>query len=403
MKIAAINSLPYGSTGNIMREISVESEKYGIKYRSYYGAWAGKQYQTSNVIRFGNKFENIFSAILCRVTGIQYVYSIWSTKRLIGKLKNYNPDIIHIHNLHLWVINVPMLFNYIKKYNISVVWTLHDCWAFTGQCPHFTMVECDKWKYGCGDCPQPDCYPPAWFDKTAFMWKKKRKWFSDVKNMTIVTPSQWLANLCKQSFLKNYTIKVINNGIDLDVFKPVASNFREKYNISKDKTILLGVAFGWGPRKGLDSFIELSKRIDQSSYQIILVGTDDRIDKKLPKEIISIHKTSNQAELAEIYTAANVFVNPTMEENYPTVNMEALACGTPVVTYRTGGSPEIIDDTCGRCVERGDFESLVNMIETMSDKSLISSKACLDKSKEFSKKDRIMEYISLYEKIFESE
>ena len=401
MKVAAINALPYGSTGNIMKEIGVEAEKGNIEYYSYYGAWAGKEYQSVNVTRFGTKIENIFSAILCRVSGVQYVYSIYGTRQLIKKLKEYKPDIIHLHNLHLWVINVPMLFKYIKENNISVVWTLHDCWSFTGQCPHFTMAGCDKWKRGCKGCIQYKRYPSTLVDRAALMWKLKKKWFSDVKEMTIVTPSKWLANLCRQSYLKKYDIKVINNGIDLNIFKPRSNEFRIKYGIPEDKIIVLGVAFGWGISKGLDTFIELSNRLDDSKYQVVLVGTDNKIDRGLPSNIISIHKTANQIELAEIYTAANMFVNPTLEENYPTVNMEALACGTPVITYKTGGSAEIIDDTCGICVERGDVETLLNAVEEMSDKKKNLMNACIDRSKGFSKNDRFKEYIDLYRGIIQ--
>lgn len=213
--------------------------------------------------------------------------------------------------------------------------------------------------------------------------------------MTLVTPSEWLAGLVKQSFLKDYPIRVINNGIDLEVFKPTPSNFRETYGCG-DKKIALGVAFGWGARKGLDVFLDLAKRLDSERYQIVLVGTDENVDKQLPNTVISIHRTQNQTELAKIYTAADVFVNPTREENYPTVNMEALACGTPVLTFQTGGSPEILDVTCGSVVPKNDIDALYREIIRICETAPYSIEACLKKAKQFDKNEKFQEYIDLY-------
>ena len=211
----------------------------------------------------------------------------------------------------------------------------------------------------------------------------------------IVTPSQWLADLVKQSYLKEYTVKIINNGIDLDVFKPTESDFRSKHHLAREYMIL-GVAFDWGRRKGLDVFIELSTRLDHR-FQIVLVGTTDAIDKVLPENIISIHRTKNQRELAEVYSAADLFVNPTREENFPTVNMEALACGTPIITYRTGGSPEIMDETCGSVVECDDIDALESEIVRICVEKPYSKAACLKRAMSFEKDAILGEYIELYE------
>ena len=290
-----------------------------------------------------------------------------------------------------------MLFEYINKHAIPVIWTFHDCWAFTGQCPYFDIVGCDKWKKGCHHCPQIHVEPKSLFlDTSRFMWNKKRKLFNLPQQMTIVTPSRWLADLTRESFFKNYPIKVINNGINLDVFKPAPSDFREKYN-RKDKYILLGVANEWGERKGLDVFIELANRLDDS-YQIVLVGTNDNVDKQLPVNIISIHKTYNQKELAEIYTAADLFVNPTREENFPTVNIEALACGLPVITFETGGSVEIIDEYCGQSVKRNDIDVLIKGIADIRNIPY-ERDACIRRSKNFNMSDKFQEYIALYDEI----
>ena len=286
-----------------------------------------------------------------------------------------------------------MLFGYVKKNNVSVVWTLHDCWTFTGHCPHFVMAKCDKWKTECSNCPQLNVYPKSKIDTTKFTHKLKKNWFLGVDNLTIVTPSKWLANLVKESFLKDYPVKVINNGIDLSVFKPTESNFREKYRL-EDKKILLGVASGWEKRKGLDVFEELANRLDDN-YRIVLVGIDP-VGRNLPERIIPIKRTESQEKLAEIYTAADLLVNPTREDTYPTVNMEALACGTPVLTFKTGGSPEIPDSTCGSVVEAEDVDTMEKEIIRICEEKPYSKEACLERAKSFDMYERFEEYIGLY-------
>lgn len=226
------------------------------------------------------------------------------------------------------------------------------------------------------------------------MFEKKKELFSGL-DMTIITPSLWLADLVKESFLKNYPVKVINNGIDLSVFKPTKSDFRQKYGIG-EKYMLLGVADGWGIRKGLDLFVELSKRLDPSKYQIVLVGTNDSVDKQIPDGIISVHRTQNQQELAAIYTAADLFVNPTREENYPTVNMESIACGTPVLTFKTGGSPEILDETCGSVIEYDDIDTLESEIRFARLDKNFSQDDCLKKAQVFDADKKYKEYLALY-------
>jgi putative colanic acid biosynthesis glycosyltransferase len=398
MKIVSINSVPYGSTGGIMVEVSkIAEEICNAENFSFYGNWKKHPKKIAlNSNRFGFLLENIISALFSKYSGYHNIGSVLGTYFLLKKISSIKPDIIHIHNIHLWVINVPLLFSYIKKYNISVIWTLHDCWAFTGQCPHFTMVKCDKWKTGCYHCPQYRKYPAAYVDRTKTMWELKRKWFTGVENMAIITPSQWLADLVKQSYLKDYQVKVINNGIDLSVFKLTPSDFREKHGLN-GKNIVLGVAFGWGKRKGLDVFVELSKRLDSDKYKIVLVGTDDKTDQQLPDNILSIHRTQNQTELAQIYTAADVFANPTREENYPTVNMEAIACGTPVLTFRTGGSPEIIDENTGSVVDCDDIDAMEREIIRICEEKPYSKEACLERAQEFDMNNKFREYIRLYE------
>ena len=395
MRIAAINTLPNGSTGTIMRGIlDTAKEKMTVEYISFYGNWRGCPQTYAGSLRYGYRMENLFNAAVSRLTGFHNVLSVFGTLSLIKRIDTFKPDIIHLHNLHLWTICLPLLFHYIKKHRIRVIWTLHDCWSFTGQCPYFDLVNCDKWENGCHDCPQIHVYPSSKVDRTRTMWNLKRKWFTGVEDMTIVTPSEWLAGLVRQSYLKEYPVKVIHNGIDLNLFHPVESDFRQKHHL-EDKYILLGVAFGWGKRKGLDVFIDLSKRLD-NRFQIVLVGTNDEIDKQLPANIISVHKTNNQKELAEIYSAADLFVNPTREENYPTVYMESIACGTPVLTFNTGGSPEIPDVKTGYVVDVDDIDELEKQIIKICTDNVFSMNDCLKRACSFDKTAKFNEYVRLY-------
>ena len=399
MKVLSINSVPYGSTCTIMQGVAKETKRIGCEVTVATGFSTHPTNFNVPYILIGNIWDKSIHILLARLLGRIGCFSEAYTRKFLKKVEKFTPDVIHLHNLHGWYINLPLLFRYIKKHHIRVIWTLHDCWAFTGHCPHFTMAKCDKWKTGCHHCPQYKEYPQSAFDDSKAMWKLKKKWFTGVEDMTIVTPSQWLADLVKQSFLKDYPVKVIHNGIDLGVFKPTASDFREKHGIPEDKCILLGVSFGWGVRKGLDVFLELAKRLDSQKYQIVLVGTDETVDKQLPDNIISIHRTGNQQELAQIYTAADLFVNPTREENYPTVNMEALACGTPVITFRTGGSPEIIDETCGCVVNCDDVDTLTRQIQHICENKLYSMESCLKRAAGFGADNRYKEYLELYGKM----
>lgn len=400
MAVAEINTVTGGSTGKIMMEIAGVARKTGKTVYTCSARIYRKDMEVSyppieNHIYYGSKWGSFFHKTLGRLTGFNGYFSYFATKKLLKTLRQRGVDTIHLHNLHDFCIHLPSLFRFIKKNDIKVIWTLHDCWSFTGHCPYYTAARCDRWKSGCGSCPQKTVNPKSYIDTTHLMWNKKRRMFCGIKNMTIVTPSRWLAGEVKQSYLKDYPVKVINNGINLEVFKPTESGFRKKHGF-EDKFILLGVASGWDPRKGLDVFIELQKRLDSSKYQIVLVGTDDSIDTKLPKGVLSIHRTADQQELAAIYTAADLLVNPTREDNYPTVNMEAIACGTPVLTYRTGGSPEMLDDSTGAVVPCDDLEQLIGEIERIKRESPYSPEACLEKAKGFDNRAKFREYAELY-------
>lgn len=396
--IVIINNNNYGSTGNIMLNIAKTARlsNYNV-YTCCKNSKAAKKINNENHIFIGYWLERVISEQLAYYTGLKNHFNVLGTYAFINKLNKIKPDLINIHNLHDTYLNLPIFINYIKKNNIPLVYTMHDCWLLTGQCSWFDIANCDKWQSQCNNCPQLNRYPDTKIDKANKLFLEKKDLFSSLNNVTLVSPSNWLANLVKQSYLKDKDIKVINNGINLDIFKPTDSDFREKYNIG-NKHILLCVATSYDQRKGLDVFIELSKRLPDN-YQIVLVGTNDNIDSKLPSNIISIHKTYNQNELAQIYTAADLFVNPTREDNFPTVNLEALACGTPVLTYDTGGSKESLNDKCGAYVVKNDFEALLNKITDICENNTYKKENCLQQAKQFNMFDKFKEYVKLFDSI----
>lgn len=403
MKIVEINVVPYGSTGMIANEINkICLENGNISYFCY--SWTKKRRNKvrNNEMLIGTFFGKFFHMILSKIFGNELVYSYFDTLTFIKKLKKINPDIVHLHILHSWYLNIPMLFKYFYENDIKIVWTFHDCWAFTGHCPHFEMAKCLKWKHKCYKCPVYKEYPKSFFDNSKKMYDFKKKWFTFLKkeNLYIVTPSKWLSSYVNDSFMSKYSNVVINNGIDLSVFKSVDSDFKTKHNCL-NKIVLLGVSLDWGKRKGLDIFIKLASDLP-SDFQIVLVGTTKKIDKLLPNNIISIHKTHNRNELVEIYSAADIFINPTREDTFPTVNIESIACGTPVITFRTGGSPEIINEKCGIVVEKDNYLSLKeNILKSRNLKNKLSNN-CINESKKFDAKLKYMEYYNLFMKFYKN-
>lgn len=393
MKVVQINAVcGKGSTGKIVIAISDSLNAKGIEnyilYSSGYSNYAGSS-------KYEKKYQVKLSALRSRIFG-HYGFTAGSaTKRLIRRLDEIKPDIVHLHNIHGHNMHLEMFFLYVKRKNIKIYWTFHDCWAFTGYCTYFDMIECEKWKSKCGKCGQAKNF--SWFfDRSGSLFERKKKLLLGI-DLTIITPSNWLANLVRESFLKNYAIKVINNGINLSVFNPVDSDFREKHQLD-GKIMILGVAFDWGQRKGLDVFIELSKRLG-SEYKIVLVGTNKKVDKILPSNILSIHRTETQEELAKIYTCADIFVNPTREENFPTVNIESIACGTPVITFDTGGSGEMLDEKSGVVVNKNDIDAMEKAIIAVSKKQF-SEQDCVNRAKLYDESKAFATYVEEYMDFF---
>lgn len=395
MVVVQINfSCTWGSTGKICDSVSKLLSEQEIENYIFY-IYGDNPNNNSNYIKYGNWVYTKFQALKSKIFGNYGFNSLLSTKWLIGELDKLKPDIVHIHNIHGHDCNFELLFKYLREKGIKIFYTFHDCWAFTGYCPHFAMANCNRWLNGCGNCILRK--RSSWFFDKSSMNLARKKAALDGLDLTVITPSVWLAKLVNASFLKNYPVKIVNNGIDLSVFKPTEGRFRKIYNLEQKK-VVLGVALMWSESKGLDVFIQLANTLP-TEYQIVLVGTDDAVDKQLPSNIISIHRTQNQQELTEIYSAADVFVNPTREENYPTVNMESIACGTPVLTFRTGGSPEMLDNTCGSVVDCDDIDALEKEIIRICTEKPYPKEACVERAKEFDQNERFKEYLDLYARV----
>lgn len=362
MRIAEINYTLNGSTGTIMRNVSSKFREDGHDVHVFIPkSRTNLRVRNNEDIIFGTITERLFGIVLARLIGYDGFSHVFSTLSLVRKLRRFSPDIVHIHNLHLTYVNIPLLSSFIKKHGIRVIWTFHDCWPLTGHCPHFILSRCEKWQHGCYSCPSYKEYPKSLVDDSKRMFKLKKRCFGGMSNLHIVTPSEWLKGCVSRSFLKSKRCYVINNGIDLSVFSPKESDFREKYNIGT-KLLILGVSSNWGYKKGLDTFVKLREDLPENDYAIVLVGVSSKLASEIPSSIICIERTSDACQLAKIYSSADVFCNPTREDNFPTVNIEALACGTPVVTYSVGGSAEIIDETCGAAVEPENYHTLLSIL-----------------------------------------
>ncbi len=389
-KVLQINSVcGIRSTGRICTDIAQELERRGHVCKVAYGRENVPSQYENHAVKIGSGLGVKTHALLSRLFDTTGFHSKRDTKKFIKWIKNYDPDVIHLHNLHGYYLNVDVLFRYLRSCGKKIVWTLHDCWPFTGHCSHFEHCRCNKWESGCHHCPQKKAYPRSVFwDGAKRNYRKKKALFRGVENLTIITPSQWLAGLVKKSFLAEYPVKVIHNGINLEGFKKVDGDFKARYGIT-EKQVVLGVASSWVEEKGLFDFYKLASALDEQ-YKVVLVGLSDGQLKDLPNNVIGLPRTNDIEELAEIYSAADVFVNMTRSDTYPTVNLEAQACGCPVITYATGGAPETVGNFAGNIVPQGDVETLVRLIQTTDLKTL-----CRMNVK--SMVETVTDYVELYE------
>ena len=385
----------WGSTGRIAEQIGLLASGKGWDCYLIHGARYVRESKLKT-ISVGTQIDDTLHAFRSKLLGGHGLGSIKATRHLVEKLKSIKPDIVHLHNIHGYYVNYQILFDYLSEANVPVVWTLHDCWTMTGHCTHFEKIGCERWKTGCYDCPQKKAqYGTLLLNNSKRNWILKKSSFNSLHNLTIVPVSYWLGDIVKESYLKGHRIKVINNGIDLDVFHPIKTDLRDRLNIPLDKTVLLGVATDWDEEKGMTEFIRLS---NYPQYKVILIGLTAEQVKSMPKDMIAIQRTNNQQELVEYYNIADMLVNPTYNDTFPTVNIEALACGTPVVTYRTGGSPEILSEETGLIVDRGDYDALVDAIEICrkNSKNYYYNACVLRAQTYYNKNERFEDYIKLY-------
>lgn len=398
LRILQINSVANsGSTGRIAENIGLVLQEAG--HESYIAFGRESQPSQLDTIRIGSKWDVYAHGAKTLLTDRHGFGSKQATTDFIKRVEKLQPDAIGLHNLHGYYINIELLFKFLKEIQIPVLWTLFDCWAFTGHCSYFDDVACEKWRNQCHHCPKTGSYPKALVDGSEYNYRKKKELFTGLENLELIAHSNWLAGLVKESFLKDYNVHVTPSAIDLDTFKRTSSNLQEKYGI-EGKKVILGCASIWTNRKGYRDFMELSKKIS-SDHHIVMIGLNEKEIKGLHRNILGIKRTESIQELAQWYTLAEVFVNPTSQDNFPTTNLEALACGTPVITYNTGGSPEAIDETTGYVVEKGNVKGLLDAIQHLEKRNKTElSGACRARAKSlFDKKTRYLDYLKIYERM----
>ncbi len=398
MRILQINTIVNsGSTGRIAEDIGKVLIANG--HESFIAFGRGDRPSRSKLIRIGNKFDFYWHGLHSLLFDRHGFASKRSTSLFINHIHKIKPDLIHLHNLHGYYINIEMLFEELYRNNYPVVWTLHDCWPFTGHCTHFEYEGCYKWKSQCTNCPKKNFYPKSiLFDNSRSNFNLKRELFTKIKQLIIVTPSNWLKDYVEQSFLGKFPVQVYHNGINLSLFNVIENEYDLKYrNLGQ---YIIGVANVWSSRKGIHDFFKLRQKID-SSINIVLVGLSNKKVKSLPAGIIGIPHTESVSELAALYRNAISYINPTYQDNFPTTNIEALACGTPVITYNTGGSPEAVDEQTGRVVARGDIQGLVNAIQDIrSIDREVWRKNCRARAEaHFDKNKQFLKYLQLYERM----
>ena len=388
----------YGSTGRIMKDISEALKDEGEQSFTFSMKWKNNKNTKNNQhFYFGYYLENAFHQLLGKCFGTGGLYSFFGTKQLIRKIKHIKPDIVHFHNLHNCYIDFPLIFRFLNKNHIKIIITMHDCWMITGKCPHFLFSKCEKWKQECGNCPALNDYPKSKFDNTKRMLAIKKNVFLK-RNIFIVSPSVWLSKIVNQSFLSNNKIKVINNGIDLKVFKPI-QNPLNKNHLDRKKKIVLGVASNWTKQKGIDVFIELSTKLDSELYQIVLVGNIDDSFAIQNTNIIHIPSITNKEDLVDIYSLSFIFLNPTLEDTFPTVNMEANACGLPVITFNTGGCKETIEENSGICLTDKSVEAIIEAIKEIENNNTFYKNNSILASYKHSKDKTVEKYIEFYKEV----
>ena len=392
-----------GSTGRIAEEIGQRAIAAG--YDSYIAYGRIARASKSKLIRIGTKWDYCLHGLKSLLFDAHGFGSKNATRQFVKQIDNINPDVILFHNIHGYYLNIEILLSFLKDKNIPIFWTLHDCWPFTGHCSHYIKYNCDKWKTHCNNCPNSKGYPMSLFlDRSYKNYAKKRNLIQNLQNVTFVPVCKWMSEVVSSSFAKEKKAQIIYNGIDTSVFTPANDQdiieIRKKYHI-EDKRVVLGVANTWKKKQALVDFLWLSEHLPKD-YTIVLVGMTVSQIKDLPEGVLGITRTEDIKELSVLYSLADVFVNPTYGDTFPTTNIESLACGTPVITYNTGGSPEAIDEGTGVVIPKGDKVALRDAIlNVVNNKVKYSNEACRKRVVEkFNKDDRFGDYIELLNKTF---
>lgn len=389
-----------GSTGRLAESIGSLVIKHG--WESYIAHGRFPRPSKSNILKIGNRLDVYLHGIETRLLDRHCLGSRGATARLVDQIKKIQPDVIHLHHLHGYYINIKILFHFLATANIPVVWTFHDCWSITGHCTHFNFVGCERWKTECYDCPQKREYPASIFaDRSTENYYLKKRLFNSVHNMTVVSVSKWLNEVVAHSFMSIHQREVIYNGIDLTIFTPIVNHeaVKDEYGIG-DKFFILGVASPWTDRKGLNDFIKLSYIIPEDSV-ILLVGLNRAQIKGLPPNIIGVGRTESQYKLRDLYAAADLFINFSVEETFGLTTAEALACGTPALVYNVTACPEIVDSTTGFVISRADIAQALNVIKTIriNSRSFYASACRARAERLFNNRERLVDYMNLYQSI----
>lgn len=394
------------STGRIMQEIGELAMQHGWRSCIAYSKGRdGIKSCQSEVIPVGNKWSTIWHGLETRLFDRHGLASNEATRLFVKQIQELKPDVIHIHNIHGYFLNYQILFDFLAQSNIPVVWTVHDCWLYTGHCYYYSYAGCNKWQTGCGHCPQKKEFPASWLiDRSHQNYEDKKQAFTSLPQdqLTIVPVSEWIREEMQHSFLRNNQFHVIHNGINTNIFNIYnPEQVKQKYGLN-GKHILLGVASIWSREKGFDDCIQMADFLHPDEM-LVLVGVRPEQQKKLKKNMLGIPRTENIHQLAELYAAADAFINPTWQDNYPTVNLEAIACGTPVVTYRTGGSIEAITDQTGFIVPQGNVKEMLEAARLISQRGkAYYQQPCRTYALEnFRKEDRYQDYLNLYDKLTE--
>lgn len=393
-KLIQINTVCNNSTGHIMHDIQVSATLVGYETLSIVGR--RKPYSDVPCVKYGNIVSFWTHVFIAMIFDKQGWGSFFSTRKMVGRIREENPDIIHLHNIHGYYLNLPILFHYLcNEYQGKLFWTFHDCWPFTGHCPHYVAANCNKWKDKCFACPNKKLYPISLFlDASESNYKWKKRTFNQLKDLTILVPSQWLYTQVKESFFGRYRINIVKNGIDQSIFYPRDyGEIISRYQL-EGKKIILGVANIWDKRKGLGDFIRIAAAVD-INYVIILVGLTKRQCKQMPDNIIGIQRTEDAHELAKLYSAADVFVNPSCEESFSLVTVEAMSCGTPVIVRNGSATEELVGDQCGKILQSSAVEIYLEAIKEITTKT-ISRNKIVEHARMFSKQNMTSKVMDNY-------